>query len=357
MKILHLSTAKTWRGGEQQISYLFEELHKLDVKQQIMCAEGSAIAKHCVKNDWPHITAPKKGSISMPYAAKLAKVSGVVDLVHIHDSHAHNNAIFSTFLGNKKPMVLHRRVDFPVSKNPFSRYKYNHPNIKRIICVSNAIQAIMQPAIQQRSKLVTVYSGVDTTRVFATKNRLRTEFDVPPGTLLIGNVAALAPHKDYFTFLDTVKALEGKLDARYFIIGEGALRPQITAAIERLGLQKVVYLTGFRKDIETVLPELDAMLVTSETEGLGTSVIDAFLAGVPVVATAAGGIPELIDDGQTGLLASVKDANRLATQLQRLFSNDALRSKLITSARIKAETFSMQHMAKQTLEIYREVLL
>lgn len=357
MKVLHLSTAKTWRGGEQQISYLYEELDKLGVEQEVMCAKGSVMARYCLKQNWPLVLADKKGSISMQYAAKLATISKDFDLIHIHDSHAHNNAIFSTYLSNKRPMVLHRRVDFPVSNNPFSKYKYNHPNIKRIVCVSDAIKKIMEPAIKQTARLVTVHSGIDTTRTFEAKNKLRSEFDVPHGTLMIGNVAALAPHKDYFTFLRTVSRLKGKLKAKYFIIGAGDLKTDIETEIARLNLKDDVVMTGFRKDIQQILPELDMMLVTSETEGLGTSILDAFLAGVPVVATAAGGIPEAVEDNKTGLLAPVKDDELLSAQVLRLASDRSLQQQLITAARIKAEAFSKERMAKHIYEIYREILV
>lgn len=257
-------------------------------------------------------------------------------------------------------MVLHRRVDFPVSNNLFSRYKYNHPQIRRIICVSDAIKAIMLPAIEDKGKVVTVHSGVDTARQFKADGRLHQEFNLPDNIRLIGNVAALAPHKDYFTFLRAANAfrqLRADSDYRFVIIGEGDLRPQIEQEIQKLGLQDMVIMTGFRKDLSEVIPELDIFLITSETEGLGTSILDAFLAKVPVVATAAGGITEIVEDEHTGLLAPVKDAEELADKLEKLLDNATLADRLIANARQKAEHFSKQRMAERILQHYREILL
>lgn len=359
LNILHVSTAHTWRGGEQQIAYLYEELQRLGQQQTILCAESSALAEKAQAEGWNYVTAPKKGSISIPYARKLAQLSSGFDIIHIHDSHAHNNAVLSTFFGNKTPMVLHRRVDFPVSNNIFSRYKYNHPQIKKIICVSDAIKAIMLPAISEKSKLVTIHSGVDTDRVFKADGRLHWEYNLPDNIRLIGNVAALAPHKDYFTFLNAAHAIwqhRPDNDFRFVIIGEGGMRPQIEHEIQKLGLQDMVIMTGFRKDLSEVIPELDIFLITSETEGLGTSIIDAFLAGVPVVATAAGGISEIVEHEKTGLLAPVKDAGELAEQVEKLLDNATLAQQLTANARQKAATFSKQRMAEQILRQYRQIV-
>lgn len=357
MRVLHISTALSWRGGEQQIAYLYEELEKLGVEQIILCARRSAMAAYCEGQGLNYQVARKRGSISLAYMHHIRRLARSVDLIHIHDSHAHNNAVLAVSTGAvNKPMVLHRRVDFPVSNSPFSRYKYNHPAIKKIICVSNAIKEIMAPAIQQQEKLATVYSGVDLDRSFVNDGRLRQEYSIHIDTKLIGNVAALAPHKDYFTFLRTAAEFKGREGVHFFIIGEGHLSQEIEAEIGRLGLNDQVTMTGFRDDMEQVLPELDVMLVTSETEGLGTSILDAFLAKVPVVATRAGGIPELIIDGETGLLAPVKDHNELARQVQRLLDDNDLKSRIINQAEDRVAAFSKQNMASAVLHVYKEVL-
>ena len=357
--VLHVSTADSWRGGEQQLAYLFEELEALGVKQAILCRVDSEMEKRCQREGWKHHTAPKAASIDPRFARKLSRISKLegYDLVHVHDSHAHTFAIMAADLfGLKARVVVSRRVDFPIN----SKRKYNHSSVAKILCVSDAIKAITGADIVDQSKMVTVHSGIDTKR-FEGKSRqgkLHQEFGLDPDTIIVGNISALAPHKDYFTFLDTVKKLESEEKSqklRYFIVGSGPLEEELKAYATQLGLDNVLIWTGFRKDIPDLLPELDIFLITSETEGLGTTILDAFACGITVVGTAAGGIPELIKDGTTGLLSPVKDSSDLAKNVLRLVDDKALRQKLSMGAEQHLQSFLKSATAAKTLAVYQSL--
>jgi len=275
-----------------------------------------------------------------------------IDIIHAHDSRALTSAILAaTLFGDKTPIIVSRRVDFPIR----SKRKYNHKNITKIICVSDAIREITGPDIVNKSVLTTIHSGIDLFR-FSTGGefkRLRTEFNIPPGTPLVGNVAALAPHKDYFTFLDTAGLLVEKgIPARYFIIGEGKLEEQLKDYADDKGLNEHVIFTGFRNDIPEILPELDIFLVTSETEGLSTSILDAIACKVPVVATNAGGIPEIIEHNVTGMLGGIKQPETLADGILTILSNETLREEIVTNASEKLKGFTKETTAEKTLQIY-----
>lgn len=359
MHILHLSTAITWRGGEQQIAYLHQGLRQAGIKQTVLCSSKSALMGYCNKYSLSCYHMPKKGSMSLAYAKKIKELVAKhkIDLIHIHDSHAHNNAILAAvWLRVKVPLVLHRRVDFAVSNHFVSKYKYNHPLIKRIICVSEAIKAIMLPSIKNQDKLRVVYSGIDVSREYTSDGRLHKELKLPPDAQLIGCVAALADHKDPYTFLNVAEALKNHPQYCFVWIGGGEMEAEVKAEIAKRGLHKQVRLTGFRSDVKDVLPELSFFLMTSKTEGLGTSILDAYLAGVPVVATAAGGIPELVEHGKTGMLAPVGDTDTLAMHLLHLSLDGAYAQRIVTAARDKAKGFDYNIMAQQVLGIYKEVL-
>jgi glycosyltransferase involved in cell wall biosynthesis len=359
LRVAHISTAKTWRGGEQQIAYLYEELEKLGLWQVIICAEGGDLAAYCQQQGWNYETAPKHGSFSLAFIRKIKKVcfKESIDLVHVHDSHAHNNAWVANWrlaYGIPSyPMVISRRVDFTVSL--FSGFKYNYRKVKKIICVSDAIRRIMRPAIWDPKLLTTIYDGIDLNNIPESTGALKQEFDIAKEIPLIGNVAALAPHKDYYTFLKTVFDLRCVLQAKFFAIGDGPEKENILKFAEKVGTDNMIF-TGFRKDAKILLAELDVLLVTSETEGLGTTILDAFLAGVPVVATAAGGIPEIVEDEITGLLAPVKDHAKLARQVLRILQEPGLKERLVKNAAEKVKEFSKERMAKRTLEVYRQIL-
>jgi glycosyltransferase involved in cell wall biosynthesis len=358
LRIAHISTAKTWRGGEQQIVYLYEELVKLGVWQVIICAEGSELALYCKQQSWNYATAPKRGSFGLSFAKKIKDTCTKFEiaLVHIHDSHAHNNAVLAASLFNLKlPMVLSRRVDFAVSDNFLSRWKYNYKSIKRIISVSHAVQEVLQPAIADAARLTVLHSGINLEKKAESQGTLRREFDIPAEIPLIGNVAALAPHKDYYTFLKTAASLRCVLQAKFLAIGDGPEKEKILDFAVKTGTDDIIF-TGFRKDAKNLLAELGVLLVTSETEGLGTTLLDAFLAGVPVVATAAGGITEIVEDEVTGLLAPVKDHEKLTLQVLRILNEPGLKERLVKNAAEKIKEFSKEKMAARTLEVYREIL-
>src|SRR5690606_28856874 len=122
------------------------------------------------------------------------------------------------------------------------------------------------------------------------------------------NTSALAEHKDFPTFIKTAKALTSKYSDLYFVIyGDGPLKEEIKNLIEAEKLEKKVILAGFQKNLETVIGSADLFLITSKDEGLGTSILDAFSAKLPVVATRAGGIPEIVIHEKTGSTSSIGD--------------------------------------------------
>lgn len=361
MNVLHLSSERSWRGGEQQIAYLIDELGREGIENRVACRQGSAFENYCLQQAIPHISLPFSSSVDFRTALGLKRYcrEHAPDLMHLHSSKSHGLAVLSAWLGNPTPMVLSRRVDFPLKKNWLSQKKYNHPGIRRILCVSDAIREIVQKDIANPQKVVTVHSGIDLSK-FSTataEDSLRKKYRIPNNFWLVGNTSALAPHKDYNTFVHTVDLLEKmNFPAYYFIIGTGPLEVEIKAYVKAKGLEEKIIFTGFLNNIPQVLPELDLFLMTSKTEGLGTSLLDAFASKVAVVATAAGGIPEIVKHEKTGLLAPIGDAQQLARQVKTVLQNKNLREELVQKAHAFVQSFSKSHTAHTTLAVYREIL-
>ena len=358
---LHISTAQSWRGGEQQLAYLYEEINKQAVRQTIVCAKNSELEKHCIETKKEFISIQKKGSFDLAFAAQLKKISSEDAILHVHDSHAHTAAVLSSILfRNKAPIIVSRRVDFKIGDNFLSSFKYNYSGVKKIICVSDAIKKIISPEIKDQTKLVTIHDGVDLNKFNVDKKitrKLRTEFNIHDNNYyLIGNVAALAPHKDYYTFIDTASIIIQKnIKAKFLMIGEGPERKKLEDYIKQKNMSDHIIMTGFRTDIKEILPELDIFLITSETEGLGSSILDAMLCKVPIVATSAGGIPEIVKHNETGLLAPTKNAKMLAENIVMLISNVELKNNLVVNASNEVKKFSKEIMAAETLGVYKEI--
>lgn len=372
--IVHLSTPKNWRGGEQQIAYLATELDQTNTIQQTILTPQNSSLSDFIKNYTKEKTTTNlkvkelEGSSKFGQAKFLASFckKNQVSIAHLHDAHAHTIAILSAvFFQNKTKFILSRRVDFPVKNNFFSKYKYNHSSIKKIVCVSDKIKEITAPSIKDKSKLITVHSGIDLSKfnnLKIKKNSLKQEYKLEKEIILIGNVAALAPHKDYITFLETAKILIPRLKerdkkVRFLLIGkeDGSENEIQNWLKQNLEIKDYFILTGFRNDIPIILKELDIFLFTSQTEGLGTSILDAFASKVPVIATAAGGIPESVIDKKTGLLSKIKDAFSLAENVEKVLFDEELRNKLIRNATLHLQNFTKENTAKKTLEIYHSI--
>lgn len=362
LNILHLCSERGWRGGEQQVAYLVMELNKLGVNSFLAVKQNSELENFCTKNSLRFFNVSFSNSFDIVSALKVKAIckENKIDIIHMHTSKAHGIGVLAALLGNKTKMVLSRRVDFKLQTNPLSRWKYNHPSIKRILCVSNKIREIVREEITDKEKCITVYSGVDMNKFNSKKNKnnlLRNEFNISPDKILIGNTSALADHKDYFTFIDTIaKLIKANKNIHAFIIGDGELKHELEKYCRELGVEQSITFTGFRKDIRDVLPCLDIFLMTSKEEGLGTSILDAFLAKVAVVATNAGGIPEMVVHEQTGMLAPVGDSTTLTKWVSMLIDNPALKEKLIANASEKVKQFSKEATAMNTFEVYKQVL-
>jgi glycosyltransferase involved in cell wall biosynthesis len=174
---------------------------------------------------------------------------------------------------------------------------------------------------------------------------------------VVGNVAALTDHKDHATLLRAAARLAARHDTvRFVIVGEGALRAPLEAQARALGLDGRVIFAGFRDDLDRLIPAFDVFCLSSHMEGLGTSLLDAMAYSRPVVATAAGGIPEAVVHDVTGLVVPVRDAEALADALHALLRDPARREALGRAGRQRfEERFTADRMIEATLRVYDEL--
>lgn len=361
MKILHLSSASSWRGGEQQIAYLIEELLSRGVECLVACRTGSVFEKYCQEKGIPFTSLPFKNTMDFVTAQAVKKLCNqeYVDLIHAHTSITHSVAVWAHMMGARAGIVVSRRIDNPVKKKWLTLFKYRYRGVKKIICVSHLIEKVVNQTVKRPEKTMTIHSGIDLRKfeVSPAELTLKTEFNIPEEHFLIGNASALAGHKDYPTFISVAeKLLQKGVKATFLIIGDGEEKEKLARLVAEKGLEKQVLFTGFRKDIPQVLPQLDIFLFTSETEGLGTTLLDAIACKVPVVATRAGGAPEVIIHEKTGLSCEVKAVEDLAKQTERLLSDPELREKLIAGATLHLQNFTKETTARKTVAVYKQLL-
>jgi glycosyltransferase involved in cell wall biosynthesis len=242
-------------------------------------------------------------------------------------------------------------VDFPL-RGPLSRWKYR--SCGRVIAVSKAIASVMEADGFPRERLSLVYEGVPDRGPAAGGGEALRALGIPEGAPVVGNVAALTGHKDHATLLDAAAiVLRRRPDARFVIVGEGPRRRELEARAREGGLEGRVVFAGFRTDVDRLLPAFDLFCLSSRLEGLGTSLLDAMAFGLPIVATAAGGIPEAVEDGVTGLVVPVRDPGALAHGLLGLLEDPERRRRLGDAGRRRfRDRFTADRMVEETLRVY-----
>ena len=279
-------------------------------------------------------------------------------ILHLHTAHAHALGGMAVLLSPGPTVVVSRRVDFPVAQNPPSRFKYRQ--VDRIIAISKNVREVLYKSGVDRSKISVVHSGIDLDK-FASLGDVESlyrSFGLRRADPLVGNIAALAPHKAQDDLLRAARIVVDRIpDVRFLIVGEGKLKAPLLAQRRALRLEKHVLFTGFRTDIGEILSILDVFVLSSYLEGLGTSVLDAMLLSVPVVATRTGGIPEIVIDGETGFLVPPRTPKLLAERICDLLQDENLRRKMGDRGRRIVAKFDINHTVAQTEELYEELIL
>ncbi len=224
-------------------------------------------------------------------------------------------------------------------------------DVRRALIVNEGIPA---------RRVATLYNGVDLQpyrRPPEDRSAVRREIGIPDDAFLVIQVARLVPIKDHLTALAALQRARGNPAVRLALVGEGPEEPAIRAEVERLGLGERVTLLGLRNDVPRLLSAADAFLLTSRNEGIPLTVIEAMAAGLPVVATAVGGVGEVAVDGETALLAPAGDADALARHLLCLAGDPSLCERLGRAGRERAFAhFDEEQMLARYEGLYREML-
>jgi glycosyltransferase involved in cell wall biosynthesis len=191
----------------------------------------------------------------------------------------------------------------------------------------------------------------------ATRNRIREALGIPPDVLVVLIVARLVPIKRIDRFLRVVAQLQSTHDVRALIVGSGELQQQLEQQAKDLGIHNRTVWAGFRTDIAQLCWASDLAMLTSDAEGTPVSLIEAHAAGLPVVATRAGGSASVVRDGISGYLAELDAESDLADLARRLLDDHALARAFGAAGRVHVtERYSLQQLIRSTSELYDEAL-
>ena len=296
MVSLHIDTGREMRGGQWQVLYLLRGLAAKGQEARLLAPPGSDLLQAAIAQ---RLVARPLG---LP---ALLSASYGVDLIHAHDARAHTLALL---IG--KPLIVSRRVAFPVRRGFPSRWKYRHAT--HFIAISEFVKRTLVERALDEARITVVHDGVP----------------IP--------AHSEGAHRQGILAIDSDDP------------GKGRSTIEKAAALAGVPI-------AFSKNLSRDLPEASAFLYITESEGLGSAALLAMAHGVPVIASAVGGLPEIVEDGKTGLLTSNRPA-AIARQIQRLMNDRELARELAANARERVkQEFSSDRMTRGTMDVYENI--
>ncbi len=232
------------------------------------------------------------------------------------------------------------------------------PKMDHLISVSRAIERKLDEEGRVGAPISLIYNGVDLTRYSEPDicGTLHSEYPISPDSPIVGVVARLEPEKGHPTLLEAWPAVIAAVPkAHLLIVGEGSQREALEAQVKALGIGKSVTFTGRRDDVPAVTAALDVAVLPSYREAQGLSILEAMALSRPVVASAVGGIPEMIEHGRTGLLVPPREPAALAAAIVRLLTDHPYADTLAKAAQnLVHDRFCVELMVRAIETIYDE---
>ncbi|MDH3296947.1 MAG: glycosyltransferase [Gemmatimonadota bacterium] len=348
-RLLHVDSAREYRGGQNQVRALMAGLGRdARLHQELVAARGSRLAG----------AAADMGVVVRPVRWRSATDPGALiglarafrepwDAVHAHDSHALQLALLArSLVGRPAVLVAARRVDFPTRRPGVWR------RANRILAVSRHIRDVLVRQGIERSRIDVVYSGIDPSDLEPRLDGvLRRAAGAGPDQVLVAAAGALVDHKDHATFVRAAALVADRWpDVRFAVFGEGPLRGALTRLVSEVGLEGRFRLPGEIAQAARSFGDIDIFVMPSREEGLGTACIEAMIAGVPIVATCAGGLGELA--GEAFCPVEPGQPAALAGQMERLLADASVREAASARSRVRARAFSAETMVHGTLQCY-----
>lgn len=352
MRILHVDSERPWRGGQNQVLLLMRRQRARGHEPHLAAPPDAVLLGRAREEGLPVHSVPMRGAWDLPSVLELARIQRALrpDVVHWHAARAHALGAMATLLAPGPVRVLSRRVVFPVRGSVGSRLLYALP-IDRVAAISEAVKDALIRSGLDGGTIDVVPSGIELPPPLDPKSRaeLRRSLNASDQDVVAITVAALADGKGHRELLDAMPP-----NLTLWVAGDGPLRGALEAAARPLGGR--VQFLGFRADISSLLRAADCFVLATRSEGLGSSILEAMAAGLPVVATRVGGIPEIVAEGRTGILVAPDDPTGLANALARMAGDRGLREEMGRGAEERAASFSADRTADGTDRVYRAAL-
>lgn len=269
--------------------------------------------------------------------------------------------------------IAARRAGIPLVYTEHNLQERYHPWTRRanawtwrmqehVVAVSQEVADSIRRNLGDRVPVTVIRNGIDVPRFAVAANevaRVRRELGIPPGAPVVGTVAVFRAQKRLDLWLEVAsRLLSEHPETRFLLVGDGPLRGELEARARELGLGGSAIFCGLQEDVAPYLSAMDVFLSTSEFEGLPLALLEAMAAGRPVVATAVGGVGEVIRDAENGLLLPFGDLDRATEAVSRLLGDREAARRLGEEGRRTVERdFGIERMVRETEALYRRVLV
>ncbi len=358
MEIIHFNTQKDWRGGERQLGWLMDELNQKEIKQILLCRKDSKLETFAIEQNISFYSNKIKFYNLIFIAYQLFKIISNKKevIIHCHDSKSHSIALFTKiFFDTKCKIIVDRKVLFPIKGWFSQKIKYSSKFINTIICTSNAVKDIVFESTKHEN--IIVIGDMIKTNTASKGIILKTKYGIE-NPYIIGYVAAMTHEKDHHTFLKTAKELINyNPEIGFVLIGDGKLMDEIKAFSKELQLENNVRFLGFVSNVSELILEIDLLLFTSTSEGLGSTILDFFMAKKPVVTVKNGGSEELVYQNKTGLISDKKDYKDLAINCLKFYYDPTFTETICENAfAFASDNFCENIITEKIISAYKKVL-
>ena len=343
-----------WGGGQVQSLGLALALSARGEETWFVAHSGSELASRLKGTYLSWETMSLRGAAGLLDSRRLLRRlrDWNPDIVHIHDSASQGPAGLAARLAGKPKVVVTRRTEFPVRGGWLGRAKYALCDC--VICISEAVRRRCLEAGLPETKLKVVPDFVDC-RHFDPDAAPTEERDGPRTIAIVGRLAQTKGHRVLLKAMREVA--KAAPEARLVIYGEGEEKDSLQREAAAAGLGERVTFAGFAADVRPALAAADVFVMPSLSEGLGVAVLEAMAMAKPVVVSNAGGLPESVVDGETGLVVPAGDAAALAAALISLLGDrDRARAMGQAGRRRALEHYDRPHVVGRIAALYEELL-
>jgi L-malate glycosyltransferase len=357
MRILQISSARHFGGGERHLVDLISELAKRGHDVFVAAVAGSPILAQL-----PATISTNLFELSSSNALNYAKTFGLrrfarerdVDIVHAHMARDYPLAALAVGDKSGARLVITRHVLFPMNQ----LHRLTRGRVSRVIAVSQSVAAsVRKQGVFRDDQIAIVPNGIDLTKFN------RRADDGTSSRLRVGILGELTPNKGQIEFVRAAEIVAKEMDNVEFIVAgrdnsrDGAYGRRLQGVIEASAFRDRIQLVTSQIDVAQFLPTLDLLVSASRSEAFGLSIVEAMAVGVPIIATATAGAREIITDNETGRLVPVGDFHEMAAAIERLLRNGEERQRLASNARnLAVRRYSLERMVSETEAVYRDAL-